>query len=155
MKNIILITAILLLTSCATSEFTKIKNNSEQSKLETAHAKKLMLGTWCGQHTDEDGSISQSTVNRFKDGTYQIDFKEKNKNGVEESWAEFGIWGIRLPIYFTVLQGFIENEQPYLANTEDSSLYDAYKVVELTESVFTYDSYTSGNRFTITRQCSD
>ncbi|MFK8013336.1 MAG: hypothetical protein AB8B80_14950 [Marinicellaceae bacterium] len=155
MKNIILITAIFLLPSCVSTEFSKIKNNYEESKIETADAKKLMLGQWCGKHTDEDGSHAEWTVNRFKDGTYQIDFMEKNKNGVEDHWGEFGVWGIRLPIYFTASQGFIENEKPYLANTEDSSLYDAYKVVELTDSFFTYDSYTSGNRFTVTRDCSD
>ena len=68
--------------------------------------------------------------------------------------GEYGFWGIRNPIYFTSMRGFIENGQPTPADPTTPAFYDAYKIELLTEQEFTYRSYTSGNAFTVKRQCS-
>lgn len=113
----------------------------------------MMLGEWCGQKTHRDGTYQKWLVYRFPDGTYKIDFTKIGLNGDAENWGEYGMWGIRNPIYFTAMRGFIENGEVDPADPTDATYYDAYRVLSLTETEFTYKSYTSGNTFTVNRQC--
>ena len=124
-----------------------------QDKSATIKMRSLMLGKWCGEKKHEDDTYQKWLVDRFPDGTYRIDFTTVSSSGEEESWGEYGLWGIRAPIYFTAMRGFIENGQLTPADPTDPLFYDAYKVVSLTEHNFTYKSYTSGNEFTVKRQC--
>ena len=150
MLRIIFMIAVLMITGCASI------NDSEfgRDKSTTIKMRTLMLGVWRGEKNHDDGTYQKWLVTRFPDGTYRIDFSKVSPTGRKESWGEYGLWGIRNPIYFTAMRGFIENSNPTPADPTDSTFYDAYKVVLLTEQEFTYKSYTSGSTFTIKRQCS-
>ncbi len=122
---------------------------------ETAAMRQMMLGVWCGEKKFEDGGYQKWLVERFPDGTYRIDFTKTSPGGRADTWGEFGIWGIRKPIYFTAMRGVIQNDRAAQVDPTNPDLYDAYKVLSLTEQEFTYRSYTSGNTFTIKRQCDE
>lgn len=150
MIRLVFVLAVLLLVGCASIN----EDEFNQDKSTTVKMRSLMLGKWCGEKTHEDGTYQKWLVNRFSDGTYRIDFLKIDPAGKEEKWGEYGLWGIRDPIYFTVMRGFIENNQATPADPTEPAFYDAYKVLLLSGSEFTYKSYTSGNTFTIKRQCS-
>ncbi len=113
----------------------------------------MMLGEWCGEKILDNGTYQKWVINRFEDGIYKIEFTQIRTNGAESECGEYGLWGIRNPIYFSAMRGFITNGQQRPADTTKSSFYDAYEIVLLTESEFTYKSFKSGNTFTINRQC--
>jgi len=107
------------------------------------------LGSWRGDTTRTDGTRQQWLMHRAADGTYLVQFRLTRPNGTAEEWAEVGIWGVRLPIYFTAARGVMERGKVEPADVSNPSLYDAYEVKELTNDSFTYYSYTSGDRFTV------
>ena len=114
---------------------------------ETAAARQTLLGRWYGEKILEEGSHQRWLMERFTDGTYRIDFELTSPNNSIESWSETGIWGVRLPIYFTVTQTMGQNDLLKLTNASDPSFYDAYHVQTLAKDSFVYESYTSGNVF--------
>ncbi len=114
---------------------------------ETAAARQTLLGRWYGEKTLEEGRHQRWLMERFTDGTYRIDFELTSSNNSIESWSETGIWGLRLPIYFTVTQAVGQNDVLKLSNASDPSLYDAYHVQTLAKDRFVYESYTSGSVF--------
>lgn len=131
-------------------------NNSDfaQDKSITVNMRSLLVGEWCGEKTHDDGTYQKWLITRFLDGTYRIDFTKVSSTGEEEQWGEYGLWGIRAPIYFTAMRGFVEDGLLVPADPTEPAFYDAYSVVLLAEGEFTYKSYTSGNTFTVRRQCS-
>ncbi|WP_348674931.1 hypothetical protein [uncultured Abyssibacter sp.] len=122
---------------------------------ETESARELMIGNWFGEKRLDDGSLQEWLVKRAADGTYLIEFRLTEAGGSIDTWSEVGIWGIRKPIYFTAVRGFVEGERMFPINTNDHALYDAYEVIVLDDDEFTYRSYTSGNRFTVKRVSED
>lgn len=151
-KRVILIMA-LILTGCAGFPKQKKDGDSANDKVVTERMRATMLGDWCGEKMHTDGTYQKWLVKRFADGTYRIDFTTVDTFGSEESWGEYGLWGIRTPIYFTAMRGFIEDGRMVPADTSLADFYDAYKIISLTDRAFTYKSYTSGNVFSINRQC--
>lgn len=121
----------------------------------TEEMRELMLGDWCGEKLHADGVYQRWLVKRFPDGMYRIDFMTLDTAGKQETWSEYGIWGVRAPIYFTAMRGFIEDEESVEADTNEPVFYDAYKIIKLTEQEFTYRSYASGNVFTVNRVCKE
>jgi hypothetical protein len=117
----------------------------------TEAAREKMLGTWYGEHQADDGSRKRWVIVRSVDGSYVADFEIIDISGAARRQSEFGIWGIRYPIYFTSVQGFDEDRQRYPADTSDPSLYDAYRVIAQDNDRFQYVSYTSGNTFEVRR----
>jgi hypothetical protein len=115
--------------------------------------RQLLLGTWCGEKKHENGVLQKWIVYRESTGLYKIDFKTVDTNNVVNNWSEFGIWGVRYPIYFTIVQGFDDGNSVSRANTADPDLYDAYNILNVNKTSFTYNSFASGNTFTINRKC--
>ncbi len=114
---------------------------------ETAAARQTLLGRWYGEKTLEEGGSQRWLLERFADGTFRVDFELTSPDNSIESWSETGIWGVRLPIYFTVTQAAGQNDLLKVTNASDPSLYDAYHVQTLAKDSFVYESYTSGNVF--------
>lgn len=122
---------------------------------ETAAARSHLIGNWFGEKHHEDGTVQEWLVRRLADGTYFIEFQVTDPSGGQESWVEIGIWGVRMPIYFTAMRGFAESDIVVPADTDNHTLYDAYEIISLDGETFTYRSYTSGNEFTVTKVSED
>ena len=148
MKYLLLLT--LLLTSVGNLA---AEDSIETNKEKTAEMRELLIGKWCGSKQLADGDHQRWIVNRKSDGTYAIKFTLTKKDKSAETWGEYGIWGIRYPIYFTASRGFIDETGTLPADTNTPSLYDAFTLINLTSDSFTYKSLTSGNTFTINKQC--
>lgn len=149
MKSIKLlsITLIIIIDLCATA----IAN--EDNPTLTDEMRKILIDKWCGIRTDNDGSIQKWTVQRFPNGTYKVLFISQDSTGKKKEWGESGVWGIRYPIYFTITTGFIEGTAEFPIDTNDSDLYDAYQILNLSDKEFTYKSYRSDKVFTVTKNC--
>lgn len=151
MKNFFFTYIILLcLTGCATKATTTIESNYElYSKEEVTLTRNMLIGSWYGEKLLDDGSQQKWVMTRFNDGTYSVKFQIKGKDGQIDQWSEEGIWGTKKPIYFTATRTYIEKGIESPANTLDAALYDAYRIIELTDKKFSYYSYSSGNIFTV------
>lgn len=130
-------------------------NAKADIRLEAKQLRDSMMGVWCGKKTFDDGGSQSWTIERYRDGTYVVLFKTTSKNGVNKQEAEYGMWGIRYPIYFTAVLGFIKDGVPTPANTDNHTFYEAYNIQTLTDNEFTYTSYKSGNTFTVIKECGE
>lgn len=122
---------------------------------ETVRAREILTGNWYGTQKLDDGSRQEWLMKRAVDGTYEISYRITSTDGSVDEGGEVGIWGIRLPVYFTATRGFVGSDGVMPANVTDPAFYDAYEVKELTQETFTYYSYASGNTFTVKKVPSD
>ena len=151
MKNSFFICIILFcFTGCVTKATIVKENNFElYSKDEAAITRNLLIGSWYGEKLFDDGSQQKWIMTRLNDGTFSVRFQIKGKDGQIDQWAEEGVWGAKKPIYFTATRTVVEKETASPANIFDAALYDAYRIIELTNEKFSYYSYSSGNIFTV------
>ncbi|MES1944207.1 hypothetical protein PC39_08829 [Salinisphaera sp. PC39] len=122
---------------------------------DTARARERLVGKWYGKVTHEDGTVQRWLVHRAEDGTYLIHFRVTAPDGEIRDSREIGMWGIRMPIYFTSVQYFVEDDRAMPADTRRPALYDAYRVQKLTDDIFRYRSYRSGTRFEVRKVAPD
>lgn len=144
-----LIACALLLFGCATSN----KTNTNDNRTLTAESRALLIGKWCGKKEHTNGDQQLWTMHRHKDGTYKVEFHLTKSDGTQSHWGEYGIWGVRHPIYFTASRVFMDTAGQMPLNTNDPDLYDAYEIQTLTPDTFTYKSFASGNIFTVSKNC--
>ena len=151
-----IIISLAFMTTAFASEIKPEKTDFEfYDRAITADARAELVGRWYGEKAQDDQSIKKWVVTRQDDGTYELKYKIIAKDGTMEIGVEFGIWGVRLPIYFTAMRGYLENGEMVDADTTDASLYDAYKITMVDKNSFTYHSYTSGNQFTVKKVDND
>lgn len=135
------------LISCAiTSDVERIKISETD---ETVAQRQLLIGTWGGEASVSGGGIRHWVITRNPDGTYKTDFTHKGVAAVPEMQSEAGIWGVSGGIYFTATRGFVHQGVVKWADTNDPSLYDTYRIVSLDDTVFEYESLSTGNRFLV------
>lgn len=154
MYKLAVLILLVFLAGCASNGIQPSSTEATFDREVTNEMRKKMIGEWCGDKWYDDGSYRKWWVNRLEDGTYKIDFTNINAEGTVKNTSEYGLWGVRAPIYFSAMRGFIEDNRPIPADTTRADLYDAYKILELTHEEFKYKSYTSGNEFVLRRSCS-
>src|SRR5690606_20461033 len=88
----------------------------------------LMVGKWLGNAVTERGDARRWLVQRFEDGTYQIDFVLHKKDGAVEKSSEVGQWAISGPVYFTSFRGWLRGSSLSPSDPSDPYNYDAYKI---------------------------
>ena len=115
----------------------------------------LMTGKWFGSLPAKDGTVRQWIVSRSADGTYEIVFRSYDRSGKYGESTEFGEWGVVGPIYFTVLKGWERGGELTPADAGDPSGRNAYRIIWLDRKEFTYESFSSGNRFKVVRVSDD
>lgn len=151
MKSYLFILIFLLCFSGCDKKTTISKENNFElySKEEVEITRNLLIGRWYGKKLFDDKTEQRWIMTRFKDGTYSVIFQFKEKNGQIEHFVEEGIWGAKKPIYFTAARTSIDKGKVSPTNTSDAALYDAYRILELTNEKFSYYSYSSGNIYTV------
>lgn len=115
----------------------------------------LFVGKWHGKAKIATGGDREWLTERKPDGTFTI-YGKATINGITESQSEYGVWGVAGGTYFTITQGFFsESGEIEPADTSDANLYDAYDILEATNTNIRYKGKETGNVFTVTRVSRD
>jgi len=146
----------LLVSGCSGIDSTFEPNQGFEfyPRAQTEQQRSALLGKWKGERISDRDRILW-LVARYPDGTYTIEFRLTEANGDSDSWTEYGIWGVRKPIYFSATRGYVVNGELKPTDVSRASLYDAYRIDTLDPVTFSYTSYTSGNSFTSTKMPED
>lgn len=121
------------------------------SAVDTVRARATLIGRWYGDELLVDGSRQRWVTTRKVDGTYHVQFRVVDEDGGVDEWSETGVWGVRLPIYFTIAQEMLRGDERRVSDGTNSAMYDAYEINTLTDESFSYTSFASGNVFTMTK----
>ena len=127
---------------------TAAKPDLPQSEQDTRDA---LVGNWVGYAPLKSGGQRRWLNQRYDDGGYVLTFVVKPERGEPETSQEVGLWGVSGPIYFSVMKGWIYEDQLIPSDPSDISYYDAYKIISITEERFEYESFSTGNRFVLER----
>jgi len=157
MKYPIVFLSILFLFGCVSTEnkidsVTEVKPELSQSKIQQRN---MMIGKWYGDLPTKEGGRKQWTITRSEDGSYQIDFLITKPDNSQQKFSEAGQWGVAGNIYFSIYRGAIDQGQFYPSNPNDPYNYDAYNIINLTNSVFEYQNIDSKNKYVISKVQSD
>ena len=114
---------------------------------DTEHYRALLIGKWYLEQPRSDGTTVRSLSTMTSDGTLRIEFQIIYPNGAISESSEKLIWGISGDIYFTILRELVWDGAPEEVSPEDPSKYLAYRVLELTEQKFEYQTVVTGNVF--------
>lgn len=117
----------------------------------TAQARQALLGKWYGIAQGRGGLRREWLVERAADGTYRTDFRITHPDGRVDSQAEVGFWGVSGGIYFRIFRGWVMVDGMKLANPENPSHYDAYRIELLTGELMRYQHSENGRRYTMKR----
>ncbi|MHC9511725.1 hypothetical protein [Kangiella sp. M94] len=152
MKHIITVIILIFsmnLTGAELSPVTDIKPLvSEKKQLQRL----TFTGEWVSVQKTQSGATRKATIRRAPNGTYVIDFEFYSENDdLIYSRKEFGMWGVSGGIYFTIYQGWFENDEPVYSNPVDANNYDTYKLLKVSKNELTYQNLSSGNTFTYTK----
>jgi hypothetical protein len=110
-----------------------------------------LVGRWYGEAPLKQGGTRQWLVERSPDGTYRIDFRMFPTGQSMQASSEAGFWGAAGSVYFTIMRGWYEEGQFLPADPSDSTLYDAYQIISLSQHSFTYRNIQTGSTFTLRR----
>ena len=147
--HITMLSSCLVLVSCAS--VSPVTHSKENETAQTIAQRQALVGTWRGEAPVKSGGSRSWVVQRYVDGTYQVDFTLIDAAGTKSSHSEFGVWGTSAGIYFTATRGYVESSGIVPADTTDPTLYDAYKIIDLTQDAFEYQNLSTGNRFIVKR----
>jgi len=161
--NISILLSLTLFTACSSAVVPTQLITSEQTinaakpALDPAQKKTwdLMIGKWYGSQPTKNGGVKKEIMERAPDGSYMVTFRNYDKLGNFKDTVEAGHWGVSSPIYFVIFRGWIKGEGFQPADPQDSYNYDAYEIINLTDSVFEYKSYNSGNTYTLHKVAAD
>lgn len=129
----------------------------------------LLLGKWYTSQTHADGGRSEWIVSHYPNGTYHITLRVSEPDSISElngesdsevdgelgsqfkEHAEFGEWGVVDPVYFTIFKGWVKEGEVLEADVTDPYNRDAYQILSLNETEFSYQSFDGEYAFNIQR----
>ncbi len=154
----LLMAGLIMLSGCASTTQTSsrpvssVKPAVALSQEEQWH---MMVGKWYGEQPTKEGGIRKWLVERFINGTYRIDFRISKEDGTVDVLAEVGEWGISGPVYFSSFRGWVHGERIERSDRSDPYNYDAYRILQLSDTVFEYQHYSTGNHFLVRKVAPD
>ena len=153
MKPTVLLLLLVFIASCSSIYTTKHRVNEVKLQLSGDQIENwsLMSGAWYAIQPTKIGGVRQVISERYPDGTYKIRFKTIRKDGEINEQTEIGQWGLVGNIYFSIYRGILTPEGIKYSNTSDPFNYDAYRVIELTESKLVYESIIEKTVFSAVR----
>ena len=111
----------------------------------------LLVGTWHGDQPTADGGRAREIAVLHADGTFELYFRRTDAAGNETSWGDAGYWGLVRDVHFTITLASIDDGIFLPTDSTDAARYSAYKVIELSEKSFVYQSLVTGNVYTLER----
>ena len=157
---IISICHLFTITNAATSSSAndcedKINKHKPGLSIAQEDAWVLMIGRWLGSQPIRGGGKRDWIVTRLPNGAYEIVFRVYDSDGNYEESIEIGEWGVAGPIYFSIFKGRVIDGELHGVDPTDPYNRDAYKIISITDEEFVYESFSSGNRFTIKKVAND
>jgi hypothetical protein len=151
MRFTLVFTAIIFLFGCAasTTSSEKITDWKPELNFQQQQRWQFMVGKWYGSQSTKDGGIRKEITEKSAQGQYKTTFRLCDSIGKCEDSIEVGEWGMSGPVYFTIFKGWIHGKQFSPADPTDSYNYDTYKIHELNDAQFVYESFVSGNHYTL------
>lgn len=144
-------TIALCLVSLATLADEKVDSGIYRAPIDTQTNRKNLIGTWfLSQPTTNDG-LWRVLSKLSADGTYTMKFEEYQDGRIVQSYVETGLWGVSANIHFTITQGGFVDGRRVVVPPDRPGNYLAYRIEELNESTFVYQSVVSENRFTASK----
>lgn len=120
---------------------------AELAPEETATMRTNLIGTWYIYDLRPDGTEAYSTAVYLEDGTLNNEFIVLYPDGSSWRSNESGFWGVSGGVYFTLIRSRTGDDGRYTNSPEDPANYLAYKIHELTPTVFRYQTFVTGNNF--------
>ena len=114
-----------------------------------------MLGRWHGSAPTKDGGRRKWLMERFPDGTFEVQFVTVLPDGRVQHRVERGLWGIAGNVYFTITRSYWKDGLFVDFNPDNASLYDAYDVLALDAQHFRYRGVETGSVFEVQRVTED
>lgn len=142
--------AALSATGCATSPGA-IDAHKPELEMSSQARRVMMLGRWYGRAPTTDGGLREWLVERNPEGTYAVRFRTRDGDGTVTEQVEVGEWGVSGPVYFTLMKGWVVDDEFRPADPTDGYFSDAYEILHLDAESMTYRSYDTGNTFTVRR----
>lgn len=137
-----------LLAGCAHDSLLEpgFKAGTEQ----TAKYREALIGRWYGDMKTSDGGRHRWLIERNKDSSFIVHFLS-GIEGASIDQTEYGSWGVSGNIYFTITSGYLHDKMPEPRDPTDPSLYDAYKILSLSDDTMTYQSVETKRVYTARR----
>lgn len=111
----------------------------------------MLVGNWVGESPVKDGGRRQVLLERRADGTFTVTFR--THWGTDRAMVErqVGQWGISGPVYFTITTGWLDGDHVDPTDLGQPYYYDAYRIVDLSENEFEFESFTTDTRYVLHR----
>lgn len=111
----------------------------------------MMIGHWVGQSPIEAGAQRRVLLQRFADGTFEVTFETWRGEQPALVEKQVGQWGLSGPVYFTITTGWVDGNRIDPTQLGAPYFYDAYRVVDLQDDRFEYESFSDGRRYVMHR----
>ncbi|GLS24651.1 hypothetical protein [Marinibactrum halimedae] len=146
--KILTITLITILGGCVNSPSSLYidKPYVSDEKIEYWNS---LVGTWKGEKELGGGSRTEWIIDRASDGTFRIVFRTIQNDGTVDVSTEYGQWGVSDNIYFTITDARLVGDSIQRTDRREPYYYDAYRVVEATESLFHIETIVDRESFVV------
>jgi len=136
-KNLIVLLVMFCVSFSGVAVATAAENAETSPQLQL---RKALVGTWHTKFVQSDGGYREEYFTVSENGTFRLRFLTTNRLGrLVDAYAIVGIWGVAQDIFFTSnLRYEYHNDVQYPAYLGDAHEFNAYKIVEITESFQRY-----------------
>ncbi len=150
LRSTAVLIALLFLTSCGpcdceTSQ--QIVPMQDLAPTDTELSRAYLIGTWYLDQARSDGSTVRSKAILADDGLVEIEFLVHYADGTTFSSREFGYWGVSGDVYFTIIREASDGNERYQVSSFDASYYLAYRILDLSDELFRYQTIVTDNVF--------
>lgn len=111
----------------------------------------MLVGKWAGETQLRNGGRRQVLVERTVDGTFTVTFKTQWGTDHPVLEQQVGQWGISGPVYFTITTGWLDGDHIDPTDLGQPYYYDAYRIVELSDQRFEFESFATETTYLLWR----
>jgi len=111
----------------------------------------MMIGKWVGESPVEMDGQRRVLLQRNADGSFTVTFKTEWEDERVALEQQVGQWGIAGPVYFTITTGWVDGDRVDPTDLGQPYFYDAYRVVDLDNDRFEFESFSTGQPYVLQR----
>jgi hypothetical protein len=154
-------TIILILCIFTVYAYAKISGTTSEDVIDTEafwdtnltkQQRQALVGSWYRKQPTTKGGFSEELAKLNADGSYIFKFRVTQSNKNKNTHIESGLWGIADGYHFTILVAKgSSKEKMRRVDPENHTNYWVYKVLDLKNGKFRYQSLATGNVFELYR----